>query len=244
MDCGHGAVHSLLKAGEDPIKVSRIFFTHHHFDHNVEFPYLLLTGWVMGRSKPIHVYGPRGTRAFVESVFKTFEIDISCRLDTGVQTRGGLDIRAQDIDEDFTFSGEWRVKCRRVDHLKQLGNYTLGYRFDSEDKSIVFSGDTRPCEAVAELAMGADVLVHECFFSPEFEETGVVQGRKKSHPKLPFIHSNPEDVGIIAKKAGVKKLILNHLWSERNLDDLEKRVRSRFAGEILIGHDGLTVSLQ
>jgi len=246
VDCGHGTVHSLIKAGEDPLRIRNVFFTHHHFDHDVDFPYFMLTGWIMGRSKPVEVYGPKGTVEFTESIFKTFNIDISCRLETGIQTKDGLDIRAHDIDEDFSIGGEkWRVTCKRVEHLKQLGNFTLGYRFDMNDgSSVAFSGDTLPCDAVVELARDVDVLVHECFFSPEFEETGLVQDRKKKHPKLPFIHTGAKEVGAIARRAGAKKLVLTHLWSEKKLDELERRVRSEYDGKILIGYDGMALNLR
>jgi ribonuclease BN (tRNA processing enzyme) len=45
----------------------------------------------------------------------------------------------------------------------------LGYRFDFKDRSIAFSGDTAPLEAVATMAKGADVLVHEAMYVPAVE---------------------------------------------------------------------------
>ena len=45
----------------------------------------------------------------------------------------------------------------------------LGYRFDFKDRSIAFSGDTAPFEAVAKMAKGADVLVHEAMYVPALE---------------------------------------------------------------------------
>ena len=45
----------------------------------------------------------------------------------------------------------------------------LGYRFDFKDRSIAFSGDTMPLEAVAAMAKGADVLVHETMYVPAVE---------------------------------------------------------------------------
>jgi len=46
----------------------------------------------------------------------------------------------------------------------------LGYRFDFKDRSIAFSGDTTPLEAVAKLAEGADLLVHEVMYVPAVED--------------------------------------------------------------------------
>jgi hypothetical protein len=45
----------------------------------------------------------------------------------------------------------------------------LGYRFDFKDRSIAFSGDSAPSEAVAKIANGADVLVHEAMYVPAIE---------------------------------------------------------------------------
>lgn len=45
----------------------------------------------------------------------------------------------------------------------------LAYRFDFQDRSIAFSGDTAPIEAVARLAKGADILVHEAMYVPALE---------------------------------------------------------------------------
>ena len=46
----------------------------------------------------------------------------------------------------------------------------LAYRFDFKDRSIGFSGDTAPLEAVAVMAKGADVLVHETMYVPAVEK--------------------------------------------------------------------------
>lgn len=42
----------------------------------------------------------------------------------------------------------------------------LSYRVDFKDRSIAFSGDTAPSEAVARIAKGADVLVQEAMYVP------------------------------------------------------------------------------
>jgi ribonuclease BN (tRNA processing enzyme) len=94
----------------------------------------------------------------------------------------------------------------------------LGYRFDFKDRSIAFSGDTTPLEAVAKMAEGADVLVHEAMYVPAVEEYirgQIAKGRPvkfeafMAHMKAD--HSPIEDVGRIAQQAGVKTLVLSHL---------------------------------
>ena len=59
-DCGPAATHKLVKAGLLPTQVGYLFFTHHHFDHDVDYPCFLLTRWDQstGKEKELEVYGP------------------------------------------------------------------------------------------------------------------------------------------------------------------------------------------
>lgn len=80
-------------------------------------------------------------------------------------------------------------------HLKHI-DYDLGYRFNLEGKIITYCVDTAVCENDYLLAKGADLLIHECAFSPG-----------SAHDF--WGHSNPEDGAKLAKRAGVKKLMLS-----------------------------------
>jgi len=67
-------------------------------------------------------------------------------------------------------------------------------------RKMVYTGDTRPCEAVVEMAKGADLLIHESMFSHEdMEKT------------LDAAHSTTKQAAEVAKKAGVKMLYLTHI---------------------------------
>ncbi|MFQ5903189.1 MAG: MBL fold metallo-hydrolase [Candidatus Binatia bacterium] len=244
-DCGRGTVTQLVRAGLDPSKVERVFLTHHHFDHTIGLPDLLLGSWIVGRDAPVLVLGPAGTSAFLQSILEAFKIDIESRRASREGKRGAisrLEVTAKEIDEGLVWeSSQWKVRAVRVDHLA----YSLGYRIDTEDRSVVFSGDTRPCPALVELARGADLLVHEVFFSPEFESTGAPYGRHKDFVQPDWNnrvrHTKPHEVGKIAAEAGVKKLVLTHLWSNEGQERLKKEVADYFHGEIIIGHDLLSV---
>ena len=62
-DCGPAATHKLVKAGLFPTQVDNLFFTHHHFDHNIDYPCFLLCRWdqAAGRGSNLNVYGPKLT---------------------------------------------------------------------------------------------------------------------------------------------------------------------------------------
>jgi ribonuclease Z len=67
-------------------------------------------------------------------------------------------------------------------------------------RKVVYTGDTRPCQAVVELASGADVLIHESMFSHEDLES-----------TKDAAHSTTKQAAEVALKAGVKKLYLTHI---------------------------------
>ena len=123
----------------------------------------------------------------------------------------------------------------------------LAYRFDFHDRSIAFSGDTAPLEAVAQLARGADILVHETLYVPAVEayvRDRIAKGSPirfddyMAHMKVD--HSPVEDVGRIAREAGVQTLVLSHLTP--GIDGIadatwRDAAAKQFKGKIVVAHD-------
>lgn len=101
-------------------------------------------------------------------------------------------------------------------------------------RKVVFSGDTRPCEALAEAARGADVLVHEATFS-ENEKARALE----TH------HSTAYEAGEIAAAAGVRHLVLTHLSSrfDREPHLLAEEAARSFPGRITVAYDGLELEV-
>ena len=87
------------------------------------------------------------------------------------------------------------VKGKRITPDMVLGELIQG-------RKVVYSGDTRPCEGVLELAEECDLLIHESTFSSDVEKESYQYG-----------HSTARDCGAIAKRARAKKLILTHISS-------------------------------
>ena len=69
-------------------------------------------------------------------------------------------------------------------------------------RSIVYSGDTSPNEALIDLARGADVLIHESTFLDELSDRAEEDG-----------HTTAAQAAEVAKKAGVGRLVLTHISS-------------------------------
>lgn len=132
-----------------------------------------------------------------------------------------------------------RVTAALVQH--PLVAPAFAYRFDCPDRSIVFSGDTRPSDNLIELARGADILVHEVMDLALIDRALRLDPNAKTLRKhLLDSHTPMSEVGQVATKAGVKTLVLNHfvpgivpipdqVWIDA--------VKPHFNGKLVIGHD-------
>ena len=237
-DCGRGATMRLVQAGIPIQEIRRVFFTHHHFDHNCDFAYLFLAGWVLKRDGPMEVFGPRGTEAFCRALFdEAYADDILTRREHPSYTARGGKYRARDVtDETWTLDErEYRIRAVHVDHKSHILD-NLAYRVEAEGKSIVIVGDTTVCESLMELAEGADLLVHECTFPTEWCE-------KRGWGKW---HTPPKELGRWAKARGVKKLVLKHYAVQPGveIEPMVEEVRSEFGADgLIVGKDLLTIDL-
>jgi ribonuclease BN (tRNA processing enzyme) len=116
----------------------------------------------------------------------------------------------------------------------------LGYRFDFPDRSIAFSGDTTALEAVAQMAQGADVLVHEAMDFAAIEvfirqqiAAGVGGTVEAAMAHMHADHTSAEDAGRIALEGGVKTLVLSHIGPPSVSDaSWQDAARKHFDGEI------------
>jgi len=117
----------------------------------------------------------------------------------------------------------------------------LAYRFDTPGGSVVFSGDTGPCDNVVRLAQGADYLVHEVIDVDSIaDRISKMPNRDNIIKHLTESHTSPEDAGRVAARAGVSTLVLSHLVpgdSEIEEAKWEARAGAEFDGNVVCGVD-------
>jgi len=209
IDCGNGATLQMMRANIDPVTVNHVFLTHLHFDHIADFPFFMISTWMGDRQIAPVVYGPEGTREFIDHLFEggAYAADIAARsaYPKRQQNKHVLrpDIRLLKpgvVHEDDLV----KVTAVYAEHIPREISECFAFKFEAEGKSVVFSSDTSPCDAVEELAEGADLLVHECTFPRTALEFRDKVGIGTS------AHTSPTDLGGIAKRAGVKSLVATH----------------------------------
>ena len=209
------------------------FLTHIHSDHSAGLADLLLTPWIMGRDKKLNLYGPKGLEQMASSTLEAFEDDINYRIyGTQPSNKIGYKFNFYLLTEGLIYEDEnVSVEAFKVPH----GGFddAYGFRFTTEDKVIVFSGDTGPSKTLEKFAAGADILVHEVYSNAGFlKKTKDWQVYHQGH------HTSTFEVGEIASRAKPKLLLLSHIlfWGSTT-DEILKETQSTYKGEIKIAED-------
>jgi len=249
LDCGMGVTNQFARTGVPFKALKSIFITHHHADHNIEYGPLLIVGWIQGLPLDVRAFGPPPLKQMTEDFMRAYKQTVDYWAeDFHVKPLASVNVQEISAGGPVTQDENVKVSAILVEHPPVKP--ALGYRFDFKDRSIAFSGDTAPLEAVAEMAKGADVLVHETMYVPAVETfiRGIAQGQPvkfdafMAHMKAG--HTPSEDVGRIAQEAGVKTLVLSHLTPAiDSIDDDTWRapVAKYFKGEIIVGKDLMVV---
>ena len=168
VDCGLGVTDQYARTGIPFSALRSIFITHHHPDHNVEYGPLLMIGWTSGMRQSVRAYGPPPLMQMTVDYFRSAKPTIDFWAEDfripPLQT-----IEVHEIRDLGPVMQDDIVKVTSVLVQHPPVKPALGYRFDFPDRSIAFSGDTVALEAVAQIAKGADVLVHEAMDFPAIE---------------------------------------------------------------------------
>lgn len=249
VDCGTGAhglgIDLLARPTDGPLS-GHIMISHTHWDHIQGLPFfapLFHPGSVW------HIYGPSGAESSLAEVlagqmqYRYFPVGID-QLESSVDYH---DLVEGTLDLDGV-----TVVTRYLNHPA----LTLGYRFEADGATVVYSSDHEPHEpslaaggtvranrhddAHAAFATGADLLIHDAqYLASEY------------HARQGWGHSTVEYVVEVAHRAGVTRLALYHHEPTRTDDQLDEAVdRARrharsigFAGEVFAAAEGMTIEL-
>ena len=251
-DCGPAATHKLVKMGLFPTRIDYLFFSHHHFDHNADYPCFLLCRWdqSVGKENTLQVWGPPPTAWITEHLIGpegAFNHDWKARVGhPGSQeifeSRGGIlprpppRVKVGDIHSGSVIkSDHWTVTAAKTRHIDPWMQ-TLAYRVDADHGSIVFTSDTGPSRSVKELAAGADTLLIHCWDHQDCmkeNEAAMITGTIAAAD--------------FAVETGVKKIILAHQGpnldragsKEKAIADISKV----FNGQVIFAEESMILDL-
>ena len=254
IDCGEGTQRQIRKAKLNPCRINKILVTHWHGDHVFGMPALFQTLVLSGYNRKMQIFGPKGTKQFMKNfvnifvpVFK-FDAQVSEvelfnkpffetddfyleaeKMEHGIPTNAYNFV----IKDKFRIDKEKlkKSKLSTGKHLSELqkGNDVVydGKKYKAKDflyeekgKKISIVLDTKFNSRIEKFVQNANLFICESSFDSELEETA------NEH-----LHMTAGQVGKIAKKAKVKKLILTHVSQRYDLklkellDDAKKEFK-------------------
>lgn len=215
IDCVSNPIVRLEKAGVDFNNLTDIIVTHFHPDHVSGIPLLLMDMWLLGRNKPLNIYGLHYTLERVETMLNLYNWSEWPRFFPVVFYRLPSDEMTEVLScDDFT------VHASPVHHM--IPNIGLRIQFPNQ-KVLAYSCDTEPCDEVVRLSANADVLIHEA--------TGESRG-----------HSSAKQAGEIGAKAEAKKMFLIHYPTGRFArSGLVEEAKSVFDGDVELAKDFMQI---
>lgn len=214
VDCGSNPVVKLRRFGIHYNQLTDMILTHFHPDHVYGVPILLMHMWLLGRTKPLRVYG------FHHCLQRTEDLMSAFSWQDWPQFFPVAFHRIPDREEQLVLDNpDFRITSWPVSHYNIP---TMGMRIESKasGKVIGYSCDTAPVPNVARLGHNADLLLHE------------------AAGEDPYGHSSAAQAGEIAAEAQSKRLVLIHynVW-DTDPSSLIAEARQTYDGPIELATD-------
>lgn len=256
VDAGDGLSERLAAKRVLMGQIDDVLISHLHFDHAAGLLGVLGLRFQTNPRKPVNIYGPPGTAALVEGMLMGMgpAMEASYGIENATRMTPEELVQVQEVRGGDTLTlGDVTVTAAKNTHFSFAPGSamdekyeSLSFRFDTPDRSIVYSGDTGWSEQLIELAKGVDLLVIELLDLPSvmvaIKRTvpEALQGQIAQH--LASHHLSPKQVGQIASKAGVGKVVATHLMSGGRITpevtaEWAAGIAENYDGEIVIGDD-------
>lgn len=219
VDPSSGSLHRAERYGIKIKNVSHVFISHFHLDHIGDIAPLLFA-----RKNPIYfeaekltLIGPPGLKQFYRKL-----VD----LHGNMVRLASSNLEIREIGTERLKFSNWAVRSLPVVHTKN----SVGYRFvDSTGTVFTYSGDTDYCPALIKLSTNADAALIEAAQPSQLKIKG---------------HLTPQLAGKIAQEAGVRRLVITHLYPVCDGYDLLEEIRdSGYEGPADIAFDGMKFRL-
>lgn len=220
LDCGAGSVHALARYNLPWEETTHIFISHFHVDHCGELASLFFAfkwGMRSQRTEPLTLVGPYGLGQVMEGLKLAFGSNLFV-------LKFPVELCLISPDESIALSRASRLSVAKTPHTDE----SLAVRIENLGKSICYTGDTDASDELPQFFDRTDLLVSECSFRERVE--GVP-------------HVSVRDVARMAAQSEAKRLAVTHFYFEVDEMELKRELQNDYAGEIIIGRDGLTLEV-
>jgi ribonuclease Z len=227
VDCPGGPLQKIQRVGVDPLRLSHLVVTHAHADHVSGVPMLLQGLWLLGRRDPLAIVGPPHALSLVQDLVDVFR-------PTSWADQFPLEYREVEAASGVVAveEGDFTVWTAPGEHA--VPTIAVCIAVEGADGAVAYSSDTRPAEAVRQLAQGVNLLVHEATF---LERDAAVAERTG--------HSTAAQAGHVARRCGARRLVLVHCSprTPEEADALRQEAARAFGGPVDVPEDLTTYEL-
>ncbi len=215
LDLGNGALGQLHNY-IDPLTVDAVFLSHLHADHCLDLCgyYVMRKYHPSGPQPRIPVWGPPGTALRMAQAY-------DLPADPGMTE----EFEFLEYDQPVEL-GPFLIEPHAVVHPV----HAFALRVTADGGTLVYSGDTGPCEALDKAAAGADLLLAEASFQSD-----------RDNP--PDLHLTGADCGRTATAAGVGRLVLTHIPPWHDAAVAEAEARGQWSGPLHVARAGTSYEL-
>jgi ribonuclease BN (tRNA processing enzyme) len=212
LDLGNGAL-GMLHRYADPLNIDAVFFSHLHADHCLDLCgyYVLRKYHPGGALPPIPVWGPVGV---ARRMAKAYDLP----KDPGMALEFEFHEYAGTVEV-----GPLRVEPVRVAHPVPA----FGLRVSAQGRTLAYTGDTGPCDALDRLAAGAHLLLAESSF-------------RHGEDNPDDLHLTGREAGEVAARNHLGRLVLTHVPPWYDVADMLVEAGEVFAGELSAAAPGAT----
>jgi ribonuclease Z len=243
-DIGTGSAERLSSLQIPYDYLDKIFIGHLHADHFGSLAEIFIGGALMGRQKPLRVWGPSGpapelgTAYAIEKMKEMYTWDLSGRV--GLVDFRGYSIEVNEFDyaaENAVIYEDNGVKIRSFPAIHSLDG-PVSFSLEWNGLKFVFGSDTYPNKWFVEYAKDADLVVHECFvavpdlvakmgFTPE---QALLVGTQ--------IHTAPEAFGKLMATIKPRMAVAYHFFKDFDTTaEVNDRVRTTYDGPLSLAED-------
>ena len=237
IDCGEGTQVQLRKAKAKFSKINHIFISHLHGDHVFGLPGLISSFRLLGRETPLHVYGPKGIKEMMETIFRItethqgFEVvfhELSSKKSEKVFEDNRVEVFTIPLDHRIYCNGylfkekpkERHLNMQEISKYPEIEicdyhNLKRGKDIQLNDGYILKNENlTKPAEPSVSYAFCSDTRYLESII-PIIKNVDVLYHEATFLHDLKKMadytgHTTALEAAKIARKANVKKLILGH----------------------------------
>ena len=264
VDCGEGTQRQLKIAGIKLTKITKILISHWHGDHVLGIPGLIQSMSASGYEKTLNIYGPVGTKKFMEKMFGVFLFDRRIDICVYEVKKGNffedrtlvleaehLNHNIETLGYNIVEKGKRKINLRFVKKLGIPEGPLLGKL--QEGKSIIWEGKKVGVDKATNVVKGKRITIisdtvpckgadklakNSDLLVCEATYASNLENKGEEHS-----HMTAKQAAELANRSNVKKLVLTHFSARyKNTRELEEDARNCF-GNVLCAKDFMKINL-